>query len=339
MKKSKVTLKDVALKAGVTPATVSMVINNKKNISEHTKEKVWAIINELGYYPNIVARGLATNKTNSIAVIIPDLSANFAIEVMQGIKSQLQSDTIDENGSPYSIQLYEMMGFSGIKNLGQMFRRIIGESRADGVIIIGQDATEDELEILKDSGYPYVVVSKQSDYSSCIYADDEKGGYIAGEYMAKKGFENIGIVTHKTQELRTKGFIDALNDNDIELEEELIYYTSSLDIYAGQTMGDRILDDGLKQDAMFVASNDIVAIGMMKSFKKAGIVIPNDISIIGYDDIPAAEMVTPSLTTIAQPLKEMGTKAFELIIDKIENKDDTREEIILIPQLIERESL
>ncbi len=337
MAKTKVTLKDVALKAGVTPATVSMVINNKKNISESTKKNVWKIIDELGYYPNIVARGLATNKSNSIAVIIPDLSANFAIEVMQGIKTKLNSGDI--NDSTYSIQLYEMMGFSGIKNLGQMFRRIVGESRVDGVIIIGQDATEEELDILHNSGYPSVIVSSYSEHSNCIYADDEKGGYIAGDYLANKGFERIGIITHKTQELRTKGFIDALNQHDIEIDENSIYYTSSLDIYAGQSMGERLLEDGLKEDAIFVASNDIVAIGVMKSLKKAGVIIPDDIGFIGYDNIPASEMVTPSLTTISQPLKEMGEKAFNLLIEKIESSEKERVEVILTPTLVERESL
>lgn len=337
MAKTKVTLKEVALKAGVTPATVSMVINNKKNISESTKKNVWKIIDELGYYPNIVARGLATNKSNSIAVIIPDLSANFAIEVMQGIKSRVNVASNDE--LPYSIQLYEMMGFSGIKNLGQMFKRIVGESRADGVIIIGQDATEEELDILQKSDCPSVVVSSYSEHNNCIYADDEKGGYIAGEYLATHGFQKIGIITHKTQELRTKGFIDALNDHDIEIDPESIYYTSSLDIYAGQSMGERLLEDGLKEDVIFVASNDIVAIGVMKSLKKAGVIIPDDIGFVGYDNIPAAEMVTPSLTTISQPLREMGEKAFNLLVNKIENGDNKRAELILTPSLVERESI
>jgi len=336
MKAKKITLKDVAKTAGVTPATVSMVVSGKKNISEATREKILKIIEELGYYPNKTAKGLASGKTDTIAVIIPDLSANFAIEVMQGIKNKLHSSSEE---SPYSIQLYEMMGISGIKNLGEMFKRIVGESSVDAVIIIGQDATEKELEILTKSGYPSVVVSSYSEFSSCIYADDEKGGYIAGKYVAEKGIEKIGIVTHKKQELRTKGFIDALNEYGVNTDDLSIYYTSSLDIYAGQSMGERLIEDGLKEDIIFVASNDIVAIGIMKSLKKSGFIIPNDIALIGYDDISAAEMVTPSLTTIAQPLRDMGSKAFELVVDKIKNKNNTREEIVLIPTFVERESV
>lgn len=330
----RITLKDVAKNAGVTPATVSMVINEKDNISEPTKDKVWKVIKELGYYPNAVARGLATSKTNTIAVVIPDLSASFAIEVMQGIKRK-----IDEHHEkmPYSIVLLDMMGFHGVKNISEMFKSIIGEGRVDGLIIIGQDATGADFEILNKANMPFVVVSKNVKEADCVYGDDYLGAFIATEYLINKNYKKIALITHKKQEDRTKGFIGALAKNGIDIRDDAVLFSRSMDIYAGKEMGEKIVENISKYDALFVAANDLVALGVMKVIQKSGLIIPDDIAIIGYDDIPAAEIVTPSLTTVRQPMVEMGEEAILLMVEKIKRKSD-RVEVVVYPRLIERES-
>ncbi len=332
MKKQRIT--DVAREAGVTPATVSMVINNKPNISQETKEKVWAVIKKLGYYPNFIAKGLATNKTNTIAVIIPDLSSLFALEVLRGIRDRITED----DSIYYNIILFDMISYYKSRSLKEIFQRIIGERRADGLIIIGHTIEEEALEILQENELPFILVATNSSKYDCIYSNDRLGAYKAVEYLLKKGYKKIGIIYNKLVEDRLKGYLEVLKNNDIPINEKYIIEVPSMDLNSGLKLGEKLVEEGFEFDSLFVAANDLTAIGIMKVLLKNGYRIPEDIAIIGYDDIPAAELIVPSLTTIKQPLQELGKEALISIIDKIEGRNKERINLILKPNLIERET-
>ena len=327
------TLKDVAEEAGVTPATVSMVINNKPNISKQTKEKVWEVIKRLGYHPNFIARGLATNKTNTIAVVIPDLSSLFALEVLRGIRNKIS----DESLPIYNIILFDMVSYYKSKNLKEVFRRIVGERRADGLIIVGH-TDEDALTILEENNIPFILVSVNNPKYDCIYSNDRLGAYIGVEYLLSKGYKDIAIVYNRLVYDRLMGYMEVLKNNNLEIKDENLIESKSMDVYAGYEIGEKLVNEGFSFDALFVASNDLTAIGIMKILLKNNIKIPEQLAIMGYDDIPASELIVPSLSTIKQPLQGLGKEALVSIIDKIEGDNKEKISLILKPTLIERET-
>jgi LacI family transcriptional regulator len=183
-----VTLKDIAEKAGVTSATVSMVINNKPNISEATRKKVLKIAKELNYYPNVIARGLATKKSNSIGVIVPNLASSFIVRILQGIKSTNRD--ID-----YTVQLFDTVGQK--ESESQLFQRLARERRIDGVILISATVTEEELNIFREESVPSIVVARKCENLDSVYVNNEQGAFDATDYLIGKGHRVIACVTSR----------------------------------------------------------------------------------------------------------------------------------------------
>jgi LacI family transcriptional regulator len=146
-----ITLKDIAQRAGVTSATVSMVINNKPNISEATRKKVLKIAKELSYYPNVIARGLATKKSGSIGVIVPNLASSFVVRILQGIKST-------NRDIEYTVQLFDTIGQKESET--QLFQRLSRERRIDGAILIGATVSDEELTVFREESVPCIVVAR-----------------------------------------------------------------------------------------------------------------------------------------------------------------------------------
>ena len=187
-----VTLKDIAERAGVTSATVSMVINNKPNISEATRRKVLKIAKELNYYPNVIARGLATRKSNSIGVIVPNLASSFVVRILQGIKSTNRD--VD-----YTVTLFDTVGQK--ENESQLFQRLARERRIDGAILIGTTVSEDEMKIFRDESVPCIVVARKCDILDSVYVNNEGGAADATDYLISKGHTAIACVICRKQNL------------------------------------------------------------------------------------------------------------------------------------------
>jgi len=329
-----VTLKDIAERAGVTTATVSMVINNKPNISEATKKKVLAIASELNYYPNIIARGLATKRSNAIGVIVPNLASGFIMRIMEGVKNTLRN-------ASYTVILFDTIG-QGLDEY-KLFQRVVYEGRVDGVIVITASSSDEELEIFRKEKMPCVLVAKNSDHLDSIYVNNKTGSYDAVKYLIEKGHQHIAAITINRKNLnieeRLDGYRDALKERDIPFEPELVFEVTSDSLTDGAYIANKILAAGGKRPtAVFSPVGDMTAIGMIKEFKKRGLRIPEDIAIVGYDDLPAAMVVEPALTTVRQPKLEMGDLAINLIIDKIEKRDETVVKRELPAKFVIRES-
>jgi DNA-binding LacI/PurR family transcriptional regulator len=329
-----VTLKDIAARAGVTTATVSMVINNKPNISEATKKKVLAIASELNYYPNIIARGLATKRSNAIGVIVPNLASGFIMRIMEGVKNTLRN-------ANYTVILFDTIG-QGLDEY-KLFQRVVYEGRVDGVIVITASSSDEQLEIFRKEKMPCVLVAKNSDFVDSIYVNNKTGSYDAVKYLIEKGHQHIGAITINRKNLnieeRLDGYRDALKEKDIPFEPELVFEVTSDSLTDGAYIANKILASaGKRPTAVFSPVGDMTAIGMIKEFKKRGLRIPEDIAIVGYDDLPAAMVVEPALTTVRQPKLEMGDMAINLIIDKIEKRDETVVKRELPAKFVIRES-
>lgn len=311
-----VTLKDIAERAGVTSATVSMVINNKPNISEATRRKVMRIARELNYYPNVIARGLATRKSDSIGVIVPNLASSFVVRILQGIKSTNRD--ID-----YTVQLFDTIGQK--EKESQLFQRLARERRIDGVILIGSTVPDDELTVFRDESVPCILVARRSALLDSVYVNNESGAREATGYLASRGHRTIACVTclrHGSVGFeRVRGYREAVSSRGLVADERLVFDVADDDMMNGMGVFEHIRSRAGDATAIFVPAGDMVAIGIMKAARKSGLHIPHDLAVVGFDDIPAAEVIEPGLTTVRQPKLEMGDYAINMIVDKIEGRE------------------
>ncbi len=327
------TLKDVGKRAGVTPATVSMVINNKPNISEQTRRRVLKISKDMDYFPNVIARSLAKKRLNSIAVIVPNLASSFVIRVLQGIKSTNRD--ID-----YTVQLFDTIGQT--EDELSLVRRLSRERRIDGAILIGPTATSEELESVVRDTIPCVVVAEQYDHIDSLFVNHSHGASCATRYLCEKGHTRIACVmsennTRKTSE-KYQGFSETLKENGIDAHPSHLFSASSDSMQEGNRIFHELRQKAPDVSAVFVPAGDMVAIGIIKQARKAGIDVPSQLAVVGYDDIPAAEVVEPALTTVRQPKLEMGDHAIDMIIDRIEGRAGELRHEELLPKFIQRES-
>lgn len=328
-----VTLKDIAERAGVTSATVSMVINNKPNISDATRKKVLKIAKDLNYYPNVIARGLATKKSNSIGVIVPNLASSFIVRVLQGIKST-------NRDIEYTVQLFDTVGQK--ENESQLFQRLARERRIDGVILISSNVTDEELNIFREESVPSIIVARKCDSLDSVYVNNEQGAFDATEYLIGKGHVSIACVTGLKQAAATEdrllGYKNALAHHNIAFRPELHFEVEDDMMNFGVDVFEKIRSIEPAVTAVFAPAGDMVAIGILKEAKRRGMRVPEDLAVVGYDDIPAAEVVEPSLTTVRQPKLEMGDYAINMIVDKIEGRETGIKHKELPTKFIIRES-
>lgn len=328
-----VTLKDIARRAGVTSATVSMVINNKPNISQGTRKKVLKIAKELNYYPNVIARGLATRRSNAIGVIVPNLGSSFVVRVLQGIKSTNRELN-------YTVLLFDAIGQK--ESESQLFQRLARERRIDGVILISSTVTDEELNIFSEESVPSIVVARKSTTIDCVYVNNETGASDAAEYLIGRGHSSIACVTSNKlglpMEDRLAGYKRALAGRGIQLRPELLFSVDDDAMVDGVGVFEKIMAVQPAPTAVFVPAGDMVAIGIIKEAKKRGVRVPEQLAVVGYDDIPAAEVIEPSLTTVRQPKLEMGDYAINMIVDKIEGRESGLKQKELPTKFIIRES-
>ncbi len=327
------TLKDIADRLGVTSATVSMVINNKPNISKATKDKVMAVAKELNYYPNLIARGLATNRTNAIGIIVPNLASSFVIRVMQGIKSSIEE-------KDYTVLLFDTTGHK--ESEMDVFNRVVMEGRVDGAIIITANAIDKELKLFSNENKPCILVAQKSSVVDSIYVNNEKSSKEGVLYLIENGHKNIAIVTNLNKpiimEERINGYKKALTEKKITYNKRMTFSVEDDTISEGKKVASKILASNNTPTAIFCPAGDMAAIGIIKKLRENNISIPKDIAVMGYDDIPSAEVIEPALTTIRQPKLEMGDYAISMMIDKLENKVKGIKHKVLNAKLIVRDS-
>lgn len=327
------TLKDIAQRAGVTSATVSMVINNKPNISKSTRERVMAIARELNYHPNLMARGLATKKTNSIGIIVPNLASSFIVRVLQGIKSSIRE-------KDYTVLLFDTTGHQ--EREVDVYNRVVLAGRVDGAIVITSASIEEDLRLFSRENMPCILVARKSDVVDSVYVNHELASKEAVEYLIGKGHQNISVVTtSKAQgvmEDRVAGYRRALDEKGIAYRPEAAIDLADDSAEAGASAVERLLALNPRPTAVFCPAGDMAAVGIVKELRRKGVSVPGNMAVVGYDDLPAAEVVEPSLTTVRQPKLEMGDYAISMIIDKIEGREKGTKHKELNAKLIVRES-
>ena len=326
------TIRDVAKLAEVHPSTVSRVINGDSRISEKTKNKVLLIIKKLGYTPNAIARGLKTKRTYTLGMLIPDITNPFFAELARGVE-----DAANKN----SFNIILCNTDDKLKK-ERTYLEILREKRVDGLILGTAHIRDKSILELEKKKFPYILISRNVDRlnKNCIIIDDLAGGMMATEYLIKLGHHRIAHISGplKTRSglNRLKGYQLALKKYKIEYNDELIG-EGDFRIRGGYQVMKRFLKLTKPPTAIF-AANDLLALGAMQAIQKKNFYIPEDFSIIGFNDIELASFVYPSLTTIRQPILEMGNLAVKMLLNIIIDGEFNQGKILLKPKLIIRES-
>jgi LacI family transcriptional regulator len=329
---STVTIYDVAREAGVSDATVSRVFNNKDSVREATRERVLAAAKKLGYVANLQARSLAGGKLNVIGLLIPGLDNGYLVEIVRGVDQELAR-------SRYELMIHTTHQRGN--NEGS-YLQYVANGLTAGILLVVPLLSSDFLRALEEIGYPYVLIDEIDDSgrSSSVSSTNWQGAYDATEYLIRLGHQRIGFITgiqqlHSSRE-RLDGFTHAMRDARLEIDENLIA-TGNFEKNSGYEAARQLLSLEERPTAIF-ASNDVMALGAMDAIREAGLSIPEDISVIGFDDIPETLISYPKLTTVHQPLEKMGQVGVKLLLDQIENLERLPRRMTLATQLIIRDS-
>jgi len=320
---------DVAKKANVSFMTVSRVINGHNNVKKETREKVLKAIHELGYYPNAAARALNRNKTNVIGIIVPYyehfLSAPYFVELLLEVEKYV------------ALRGYDLIfNTSKTKDYTILYK----QRKVDGLIIVAPSIHEKSLEKLVYEHIPFVIVGgmEENKYINYVDIDNFKGMRQAVGYLLNLGHKRIGIVTGILHVIdgkqRLDGYITTLKSHGIDIDENLIFHGNFTE-KSGYEALYHFLSLKHPPTAIF-CSNDHMALGVYKAAHEKNITIPDDLSVIGFDDIHLTSYITPPLTTIRQPIDKLGRTTARLLIDCIEKKLTAVRKIVIEPKLIIR---
>jgi len=324
------TIQDVARKAGVSVATVSRVLNNQNVVAKETTIKVEKAINELNYEPSVLGRNLRTSESRIILVLIPSIANPFYTEIIKGIE-----DTAIEQG--YNILLCET---GSNPKREAIYINLVRNRLADGVI--SMDPAVDKVRLTElAKKYPVVQCSEYDKVGTISYVtiDSELAAYQAVRYLIQIGHKKIGLINSDNKYLyardRYEGYIKALNEFDLPINTDWIYNVESVRFQDGQQAMRGLLNKPDRPTAIF-ADSDILAIGALKEINSNGLNVPNDIALVGFDNIDFSNMTYPTLTTISQPMYKMGSASANMIIHKIRGEKVAN--IILDHELVIRES-
>lgn len=335
MKKKTTTLKDVALACGVSSTAVSLVLNHKpSNLSEKTKQLIHDQALALGYRPDPTARSLATKKTNTIGVLIPDISNAFFSEAVRHIQIEL---------SKYGYDMFLCNSEEKYANDLKYLELLISRN-VDGLIVtMSAESLTDNHQasiqsMLRDSKIPYVLFDRfyEGDASK-VFVDNETSGYELTKHLIENGHHHIGVITGplvlNSSRDRLKGVMKALNEAGLHINPEQIV-TGFYDMETGRLGGKKLLN----QVSAIFAFNDLQAFGVIETAKQKGIRIPEDVSLVGFDDIFYSAILETKLTTVRQPIYEMSQALSNLLMKMV--KDINHHEVIRCPAaLIVRDSV
>lgn len=316
-----VTIKDVARKAGVSPSTVSRVLSNHPRISTETSQKVKAIMEQLGYHPNIMAKSLVSKTTNSICIMLPksaeELFSNyFFMELIRGIVTQASRLGYDVLISSGANEKEEVEGVS----------RLLNGRRVDGVILLYSRTDDPVIDFLHENGHPFVLIGRSDQYSDILSVDTDnvQASYDATKHLISLGHERIGFVSGPPELVvskdRLKGYMKALADAGLESRPEWIVEGEFL-----QESGYRAMSFFMNlpnRPTALVLIDDVVAFGILRGLHELNYKVPEDLCLVSFNNIPLSELSTPPLSSIDIGIYNLGYTASQVLIQSIKNNQD-----------------
>jgi Transcriptional regulators len=342
-KRKQTTLTDIAATIGVAPMTVSRVVNGTGYVSEDTRQRVMAAVKELNYRPNGAARSLKRQRTETVGLIIGDISNPYSSELANAVRS-----TLSAQGFALFICISEHSAKEDITAIDSLV-----DHNVDGIIVATRSNAggDERLKEIADSDLPLVVVGRDFKHASVdsVAADNFTGGFEATQHLIDLGHKRIGFIgagfENRGTLKRLQGYISALLKHELPIDERLITgrkeSVSDVPGYSTEKIGyegmKRLLSLPNRPTAVF-ARNDFTAMGAMTAIKEAGLLIPRDVAIVGFDDTPLAVHTSPRLTTVRQPMLLQGRLAADMLLKRIMEEDGSTVTRVLDCELIIRES-
>jgi len=327
-----ITIYDIAEATGVSIATVSRVFNDNPRVSESTRAAVLEVADRLGYLPHVSARSLARQQTETISAIVPMLSNYFYAEVLKGLQDRMAETSFD-------LLVYSAPTLAEIE--GQL-EKALQRGRSAGVMLFSAPVKDGLEKRLQQSDTPVVLVDCfHSGYDS-ISTDNRRGGEIAADYLLSTGVRNPAVLMANPHSVpashRLEGFRSGLAKQGLTLEDDHLIvssdgYHDGFNEQAGYEGMKGLLESGIKPDGIF-ATSDVQAIGAMEALRHSDLSIPDEVQVVGFDDLPIARYL--GLTTLRQPMPEMGARAFELLMDRMARPASTVAHTVFAPSLIAR---
>lgn len=331
--KKKITIKDIARLAGVHPSSVSRVINGNKGVGKETERRIKELIELVGYYPDARAQSLSKRRAGAIAVVTPRANKYFFSMPFYPILTHGVADVVQ--GAEIALILETAEKDSYVK----LFRR----NMVDGVIIVGPTFNDPRIIELLNSGYPFVLAGKYSPHVqvSSVMMDNVGGAKIATEHLIKLGYRDIGYIggplSYYPGQERFEGFRQAMLENGVPINEEWVIELESSDPLVARKAVYGLLKQKRRPRALFVYG-DMAALSVIRSAKDLGLRVPEDLAVVGFDDIPFARFMDPPLTTVRQPIYEMGREAATILLELISSNKQKTTKKILPTKLIIRKS-
>jgi LacI family transcriptional regulator len=319
-----VTLKDVAREAGVSIAAVSYSLNGGGTIGEEVRSRVRETAERLGYRPNRSAQAIRTGRSMTFGLVLPDLRNPYFPELAQSVERVAR-------GMGYTVVLIDTRNSLGEEEEGL---RHLEQRGVDGLVWC---RTSMKQPIYSDFSAPMVVIGPADADCDSVTADDTKGGRLIGRHLLKMGHKSIGIISgvgiSDERNDRRSGLLAEINGH-AEVAWEVQTPRNTVDLEP------QVVEHILRRDVTAIScGNDLIAIGVLRALRKAGRKVPEDVSVVGFDDIPWAEIVTPTLTTINQPVSEMAAAALTLLMDRLAEPDRPVRHFKVGVKLVERESV
>ena len=328
--KKKATVYTVAEQAGVSIATVSRTLAGSRKVSPDTRQRVMQAVEDLDFEPNPSARRLAYKKTETLALVFPDISGPFYSTVIRGVEQQA-----GRHG--HNVLIY---GTHGKEGSGRYLRTL--SSKVDGLIIMARSVDEDSLLSLERQDVPFVLLGHSNGQLQCstIAVDNELGAYKAASHLLGHGHQRIGIITgpenSPDNKGRLQGYKKALLDAGISLQQNMVV-PGNFRYEEGQIAIQRLLEGNSPPTAV-LAANDEMAMGAMDAAQHRNLRVPEDLAVIGFDDIQMSALIRPSLTTVRQPMQLLGEAAVTLLFDRLQSSNGQPRHEMLDTELVIRQS-
>jgi len=332
----RVSIKDIAKAAGVSHSTVSRALSDSPLVKAETKARIQRLAQEMGYSPDAIARSLVTQRTHTVGVVVTTITDPFVAEVVQGIE-----DTAQEND--YSVILASSAS-EPERELAAV--EMLRTKRVDSVIVTSSRVGALYLEHLERFGVPVVLVNNHNEqggrYTFSVSVDNQHGGHLATSHLIQQGHRHIGYVSgpadHSDDAERLAGYRQALDEAGIAFDPALVVPGDGCLDGGGRAL--RTLTRLAEPPTAVFCYNDTTAIGLMSAARKMGLSVPEHLAVVGFDDIPLAVHIYPSLTTIAQPQRDMGRQAMDMALALMASDDAVTSfsDIVVRGELVVRES-
>lgn len=327
------TIKEIAKKAKVSIATVSRALNNDEKVKPETRDLIKAIADELDYNPNILARNFVKQKSNIIGLVLPDIFDEFFTEVIKGVEQHC-----------FSEGYYTMVTSSHSKKTTvEAIVDFMSTGLVGGIIMMAPAIGDNIKDLIRKSTVPFVIINGKKDIvnTDSINIDNYSGSFEMTEYLIKKGYKKIAHITgardNVDAEERLRGYTDALKKYNIKVNKNWIV-EGAFTIESG-VEGFNVINRLKNRPEVIFAANDMMAIGCYNAARKAGVKIPSEIGIAGFDGIFMSEYLTPRLTTIQVPIYDLGVNAAKILLKRISGERNNKPQHIKIQvKLIEGSS-